>query len=246
MRAVLLNFWRRHWSPLGLAAVFFADQASMAKRKPTVLCAILGLFLVAVPTPMAFGDTDYTYEFTANPGQVTWYNGTTFEVEVTPLPPIIFPPPDEYIDVVALDFHGACDLPAWAGDPPYYGPTPASLTPFSFSPSGLALSEISSSFSGANAFGWSGSFTGYGGGGPPQDPVSGYYAINSSSVVWGPDSGGTGQPVTVEAATGTWSLVPDAGSSFELLATAIGALGVGRFLLRGRRNHAKIQAKTVF
>jgi hypothetical protein len=196
--------------------------------------SICGLLIVTVFIPSALAQTDYTYVFTANPGQVTWYNGTTIEIQVEPGGPNELPPPDLICDVVALDFHGVCDLPAWAGDPPYYGPSPASLTAFSFGnlPNVFSISE-------ANAFGWSGAISGYGGGGPPQDPVSGIYELSSSVLFWGPGDGGTGQPVITEYATGTWSLVPDAGSSFELLAAAVAALGAGRLLLRGRRDYGK-------
>jgi hypothetical protein len=54
-------------------------------------------------------------------------------------------------------------------------------------------------------------------------------------MYWGSDGGGTGQAVTSEYATGTWSLVPDAGGSFEFLAAAMAALGAGRFVFQGKR-----------
>jgi hypothetical protein len=192
----------------------------------SLACPICGLFLVAAAIPSALADTDFTYMFTANLGQVTWYNGSTIEIDVSPGPAGGLPP-DLFCQVVAMDLHAVLDLPATAGDPPYYGPSSGSLTPFSFGnlPNMYNIPD-------ANAFGWSGSFSGYGGGGLPEDPVSGAYFVNSSSVLWGPDAGGTGQPIITEAATGTWSLVPDAGSSFELLAMGMVALGAGGHLLR--------------
>ena len=73
----------------------------------------------------------------------------------------------------------------------------------------------------------------------PIDQVSGYYVVSSYQMYWGSDGGGTGQAVTSEYATGTWSLVPDAGSSFELLAAALAALGAGRLAFGGWKNHGK-------
>jgi hypothetical protein len=211
-------------------------NAGMRWRIDSWIC---GLFFVAACVPSAPAQTDYTYVFTANPGQVTWYNGTTFEISVSPGPPGLLPPPDEYFNLMSINFNAVLDLPATAGDPPYYGPSPASLTPFSFSPSGPDLGEVTVEISAANASGWAGFFFGYGGGGLPGQPGPGQYAVYSDGVVWGPGDGGTSQPVIVEAATGTWSLVPDAGSSFELLATAMAALGADRLFLRGRRDYGK-------
>jgi hypothetical protein len=130
----------------------------------SIAAGICGIFLVAFFTPSALANTDYTYAFTANPGQVTWYNGTTIEIQVVPLSPGYAPPPDVGFLVVSLDFHGVLDLSAWAGDPPFFGPTPASMTPFTFSPSATALNESFSEIASANASGWEGAFSGYGAG----------------------------------------------------------------------------------
>jgi hypothetical protein len=187
-------------------------------------CWVYGLFFVAVSIPNALADVIYTYEFTANPGQVTWYNGTTIGIDVIQVPPA---PPSLFYNLVYLDFHGALDLAAWGGNP-WFGPAPASLTPFAFTESSHFYFS-SFNISDANAFGWAGSFSGYGGG-APQDNTGGDWEVSSSGVIWGPDTPGTGQPIIVESATGTWSLVPDAGSSFELLAAALAALAAGRHL----------------
>jgi hypothetical protein len=211
----------------------------MERLKTSIARWLCGLFLVAFSIPSALANTDYAYVFTANPGQVTWYNGTTIEIQVVPLSPGYAPPPDVGFLVVSLDFHGVLNLPAWAGDPPFFGPTPASMTPFTFSPSAMALNESFSEITSANASGWQGTFSGYGAGYTPIDQVAGYYVVSSYQMYWGSDGGGTGQAVTSEYATGTWSLVPDAGSSFELLAAALAALGAGRLAFGGWKNHGK-------
>jgi hypothetical protein len=211
----------------------------MERAKTRIVCWFCALFFVAFSLPNALANTDYTYVFTANPGQVTWYNGTTIEIQITPLPPGFEPPPDLSFNVVSLVFHGVLDLGAWAGDPPFFGPTPASMTPFSFSPSALGLEESFSDIDSANASGWGGGFNGYGAGYTPQDQVAGSYLITTSEVFWTTDGGGTGQPIITETATGTWSLVADEGSSFELLAGVMAALGAGRFVLDGRRDYGK-------
>jgi hypothetical protein len=211
----------------------------MERAKTRIVCWFCALFFVAFSLPNALANTDYTYVFTANPGQVTWYNGTTIEIQITPLPPGFEPPPDLSFNVVSLVFHGVLDLPAWAGDPPFFGPTPASMTPFTFSPSATALNESFSDIGPANASGWQGAFSGYWGIATPQDTLSVGYVVSSSEVYFWPDAGGTGQAINNVTASGTWSLVPDAGSSFELLAAAMAALGVGRLILDGRRNYGK-------
>ena len=200
---------------------------------------VYGLFFVALSIPSVLASADYSYVFTANPGQVTWYNGTTIEIQVTPGLPGNIPPPDLFYQIVSLDFHGALDLPATAGDPPYYGPSPGSLTPFSFSLSAIGLYQDFVSIGSANASSWSGGFNGFGGPNLPIDPVSGSYLITSSEVFWDIESGGTGQPIILQSATGTWSFVPDGGSSFELLAAALAALAAGRLLLRRPGDYGK-------
>jgi hypothetical protein len=204
----------------------------MAKRNLTFVCWICGLILGVVSIPSALAQAEYTYMFTANPGQVTWYNGTTVEIQVQPGGPNEFPPPDLVFTIVSLDFHGVLDLSSWAGDPPQFGPAPASLTPFSFSdPPSQGLNSVSIAY--ANAYSWQGALSGYGSGYTPLDPVAGTFLVSSYEMFWGPDAGGTGQPIVTEYAQGTWSLVPDAGSSFELLATAMAALAAGRLLFGG-------------
>jgi hypothetical protein len=195
----------------------------------SISCWICGLFLGAVSIHNALAQPDYTYEFTANPGQVTWYNGTTIEIQVELGAPYPSPPYDEYFYVVAMDFHADLDLGA-------YGTTPASLTPFTFSPSVQALETIDISILSADAFGWTGAFSGYGGG---IDGIAGAYFIDSTEVVWGPNAGGGPQPIITVPATGTWSFVPDAASSLELFAAAMAALGAGRLLLRRPGNYGK-------
>ena len=129
---------------------------------------------------------------------------------------------------MSLVFHGDVDLGA-------YGDLPASLTPFSFSvpPSG-GMNVVGIAY--ANQFGWQGSISGYGGPGVSQTGFSGAYFMSSTTVAWGPDSGGGPQPIIIESATGTWSLVPEAGDSFELLAATLAALAGGCRLLRRPRN----------
>jgi hypothetical protein len=198
----------------------------MEKARPSIACWVYGLFFLAALIPSALASTDYSYVFTANPGQVTWYNGTTIEIQVTPGLPDESPPPDLFFNVVSLVFHGDVDLGA-------YGDIPASLTPFSFSvpPSG-GLDVVGIAY--ANQFGWQGGISGYGG--PGISGFSGAYFMSSTTVAWGPDSGGGPQPIIIEPATGTWSLVPDGGGSFELLAAALAALGAGRRLMGRARN----------
>jgi hypothetical protein len=89
----------------------------------------------------------------------------------------------------------------------------------------------------ANSSGWQGLFwDGWGGYIPPGCPTLDYI-ISSDEIWFNIDTGGSGQPFTTPPAFGTWALdVPDAGSSFELLATAMAALGAGRLFLRGRKN----------
>jgi hypothetical protein len=195
----------------------------------SIVCWFCALFFVAFSLPSALANTDYTYLFTANPGQVTWYNGTTIEIQVSLGPPYPLPPYDEYFYVVSLDMHADLDLGA-------YGAAPASLTPFSFSPNVQALEAINVSILSADAFGWTGAFSGYGGN---IDGIGGSYFMSSSEVVWGVDSGGGPQQIFTVPASGTWSLVPDAGSSFELLAAAMSVLGAGRLVFGGWKHYGK-------
>jgi hypothetical protein len=205
----------------------------MAKRKLILAFWICGLSLVAVSIPRALADTDFTYMFTANPGQMTYYNGTTFEINVSQLPPGQSPPPDLWFTLLSLHMYADIEMGAWGGDLPYAPPAPASSTPSSFSTSYLPGNLGPDCMIGAaSAAGWQGGFDGgYGGYTPPGCPALNYF-VGSSRVELIINSGGDGQPFNDQYASGTWSLVPDASSSIELLAMGIIALGTGRHLLR--------------
>jgi hypothetical protein len=213
----------------------------MKRLELTVASLIGGLFLVAASPPSALADTnytyDYTYVFTANPGQVTGYNGSTIEINESPGPGRPFPSP--WFSVVSIDMRAVIEMGAWSGGNGY-GPAPASSTPCSFS---VPSFELPVPYSGdcdigyANSFGWDGWMAGgWAGSTPFGCPTLDYY-LTSSGLMLAIEGPGDGQPYIDTPASGTWSLdVPDAGSSFELLAAAMAALGAGRLLLRGRKN----------
>ena len=193
-----------------------------------------GLLLAA----SAHANTDYTYVFTANPGQVTWYNGTTIEISVTPNPYI---PNDPLCTVVSLNMIAEIDMaaqPAEFG----YGPAPASLTPGS-----MTLPYLAGGYPGqleshgvgnADSSGWTTEFdTGWSGGTPFGCPAL-YAVLTSSSVQLSINSGGLDPAAFMDTpATGTWSfmplltvqlqpfVVPDETDSFTLLAAAAAILG---------------------
>jgi hypothetical protein len=197
-----------------------------------------GLFLVAFSTPRALADADYTYVFTANPGQVTCYNGTSFTINVINVPPSDFPPNGLWYTLQNIHILAEIDMGAWAGYPPYEGPAPASSTPVSYSPSRMPVYDTGHfEVSYANSSGWQGLFWDYWGGYTPFGCPTLDYVISSDEIWLNIDTGGSGQPFITPHASGTWALdVPDAGSSLELLAMATVALGAGRLLLRRRRN----------
>jgi hypothetical protein len=207
----------------------------LKRLKLTYAWWICGLLIVAFSIPCALANTDYTYVFTANPGQVTWYNGTTIEISVAIGPPYPYPPYGEYCSLVSMHMVAEVDMAAWAGA--YgYGPAPASLTPSSYSwSSGDGLTDMN--IGSANRSGWGGGFDSGWGGAIPFDSPDLVFLIQSSSVGLYINSGGLDPDGFITTpASGTWTFVADAGSSFELLTTAMVALGAGRLVFRRRRN----------
>ncbi len=181
-----------------------------------VVCWCCGLGLASLFTLDARANYDLTYEFTANPGQPTGYNGTTIEIEVTPYPPGYIPEPHQppsIFSVLSIDF---------------FGVAPGSSTPFSSVLSPVTIPS-NTDITAATPTGWQG-YTG--GTGEAYTPEYGNFSIAvgiyPNNVEYGPFF-----PLfTSQSADGTWSLVPDSSNSFALLATSMLALWTGRFLLR--------------
>jgi hypothetical protein len=201
--------------------------------KPSLVRWMSGLFLVAVSTLSALANADYSYVFTANPGQVTWYNGTTIQIDATYNP--YNPPYDQSCFLISMHMFAEIDMAPWAGG--YgYGPAPASLTPSSYSLSSrnsfpISLTDMNIAY--AYPSGWGGEFDRGWGGAIPFDCPALDFVIEGSQVGLYIESGGLApESFITTPASGTWALVPDAGGSFELLATAMAALGTGHLFLR--------------
>ena len=65
-----------------VVAKFMPELPYNKSVKLTIASSICGLFLATTATPSAFAD-DYTFVFTASPGQPTYFNGTTIEIAGT-------------------------------------------------------------------------------------------------------------------------------------------------------------------
>lgn len=190
-------------------------------------CWTSALFLAAVSISSARADVDYTYEFTANPGQVTWFNGTTIEIDAASNP--YNPPYDQTCSLVSMHMYAEVDMRAWAGGFGYEA-APASLTPSQdLWTRGNGLTDMRIEY--ANPSGWGGEFDSGWGGTVPFDCPFLEFVVEGSSVALDINSGGVAPEAYIPtSASGTWALVPDAGSSFELLAAALLVLGAGRLV----------------
>src|SRR5665213_74262 len=84
----------------------------MKRFASSVASWICGLLLATISIPSALANADYTYKFTADPGQVTWYNDTTVEINESQLPPNDFPPPDLWFSLVSINVLADIDMGA--------------------------------------------------------------------------------------------------------------------------------------
>jgi hypothetical protein len=189
------------------------------KAKLTIAYASCGLWLAAASTSSA-STSDYAYQFTANPGQSTVFNGTTVEIEV------VVEPCDSMESVFNWNFIDTA-LPA--------GVTPSSqITP------GTSY-LVDNCIAGANYLNWIGEFDG-------ASTSLNYFCENdgiAGSALVG-DYVEDFPQIPTQYAYGSWApasitgllsnSVPDSGSSLELLAAATVALAAGRHFFRGYGN----------
>ena len=175
-------------------------ERGMNKVRPTISCSICGLFFLTVSMQSLFAN-DYTYVFTADPGQPTEFNGTIVEIEVTREPGV------DLADVFGWNFEDAA-LPACV--------TPGSqITPGT---SGLLDNYISD----ADNINWCGDFDG-------SSASFNFYCENdgvAGQAVVGDYVEGMPQ-IPIQYAAGSWTSIPDQGNTLILLTVAMATLGAG-------------------
>lgn len=174
---------------------------------------ICGLSFLGIFTHSAFA-IEYKYIFSAAQGELTEFNGTTIDLEVTAVSG-----QSQFVNVASFNFE--VQNASWLPGTPPIG--------FSLSPSGTYAEDF---ISDATPLGWIGSCYGYsdfildGAGGTLS------WVMSDSEVGFYID----GAPeVPSQYACGTWALVPDTCDTLELLIGALVALQVGCLFARGRK-----------